>query len=201
MVCCFSVAAAHPDTKDYDVKQTSTTVRITDAPTTRPASTSFRLTDATAVQDSWENIARRKYPFAQKDMTHARTEGVVSTTVLTTAVSAQSVSSALTVPTTWTTVLIICARLTIHSLYNSLLTNLAIFDYPQLGQIPLKKFKQKSKLKFGSSPCFMSHLKIVHFISRARRATRERFLQLEINVYRVRILKMQSQTFCHAEQN
>lgn len=107
---CVTVATAPPGTRDFDARATSTTVPTTGALITRPASTSYRPIDATAPQDSWENTARRRYPFAQRGTTPVRTEADASTTRPTTAANAQSASPASIVPQTWMTVSIICAR-------------------------------------------------------------------------------------------
>lgn len=107
---CVTVATAPPGTRDFDARTTSTTARTTSARITQPASTSYRPTDATAPQDSWASIARRRYPFAQKGTTPARTGVAASTTGPTIAANAQSGSPASIVPPTWMTALIICAR-------------------------------------------------------------------------------------------
>ncbi|XP_015174039.1 PREDICTED: protein slit isoform X3 [Polistes dominula] len=107
---CVTVATVPPDTRDSDARVTSTTVRTTNAPITRPVSTSSKPIDATAPQDSWENTARRKYPFAQKGTTPARMGVDASITRPTTAANARSASPALIVPPTWMTAIIICAR-------------------------------------------------------------------------------------------
>ncbi|KAL2716190.1 protein slit isoform X3 [Vespula squamosa] len=98
-----SVATVPPDTRDSDARVTSTTARTTSAPITRPASTSFRPIDVTAPQDSWENTAERKYPFAQRGTIPARMGVDASITRPTTAANARSASPALTVPPTWMT--------------------------------------------------------------------------------------------------
>lgn len=107
---CVTVATVPPVTRVSDVRTMSTTVKTTSVQTTQPVWTSYRPTDVTVHRDTWENTARRKYPFAQKDMIHVRTEEDAWTTGPTTAANAQSASLALIVPQTWMTVLIICAR-------------------------------------------------------------------------------------------
>ncbi|KAK0077767.1 hypothetical protein PV325_003479, partial [Microctonus aethiopoides] len=105
-----SVATVPPVTRVSDAKTMSTTVQTTDAPITQPAWTSYKPIDVTAHRDSWENTAKRKSHFAQKDTIHARTEADVLTTGPTTAASARSVSVALIVPQIWMIASIICAR-------------------------------------------------------------------------------------------
>lgn len=105
-----SVATVPPVTRVSDVKTMSTIVQQINAQTTQPVWTSFRPTDATVPQDSWENTAKRKYPSVQKDTIHVKTMEDVSTTRPTTAASARSASPASIVLPTWMTALIICAR-------------------------------------------------------------------------------------------
>lgn len=107
---CATVATAPPGTRDFDARTTSTTARTTSARITQPASTSYKPTDASAPQDSWASTARRRYPFAQRGTTPARTGAGASTTGPTIAANAQSASRGLIAPPTWMTALIICAR-------------------------------------------------------------------------------------------
>lgn len=107
---CDAAATVPPDTRDSDARATSTTVEGTGAPTMPRASTSSWPTDVNAPRDSWESTARRKYPFAQKDTTPARTVDDASTTRPTTAASARSASQVLIVPQIWILATTICVR-------------------------------------------------------------------------------------------
>lgn len=120
---CATVATAPPGTRDFDARTTSTTARTTSARITQPASTSYKPTDASAPQDSWASTARRRYPFAQKGTTPARTGAGASTTGPTIAANAQSASRGLIAPPTWMTALIICARYSVPSFDHPLFTS------------------------------------------------------------------------------
>ena len=84
--------------------------RPINASITRVASTSLNPIDATAYQDIPASTAKQKYPFAQKNIIHAKTGANASTTKATTHASAQSVSQVSIVQLIMMTAIIICAR-------------------------------------------------------------------------------------------